>query len=57
MKRDSYLADDAAFHDSITCSVDTVRQADIVYLNFSQAFDIVADHILIDKLMKYVLDK
>lgn len=35
MKRESYLADDAAFHDSITCSVDTVRQADIVYLNFS----------------------
>lgn len=50
MRRKSCLANPAA-------SSDEERRADVVYLNFSRAFDTVSDYILIDKLMKYVLDK
>lgn len=37
--------------------MDKVTWADIIYLNFSYVFDTVSDHILIDKLRKYVQDK
>lgn len=32
MKRKSYLANTAAFYDSITCSGDKVRRADIIVI-------------------------
>lgn len=50
VKRKSYLANSAAFYDSVICSVDKMRWADIIFLNFSYAFDTVSDHILTDKL-------
>ena len=37
--------------------VDEGRATDIVYLNFSTAFDVVSHNILIDKLTKYGLEK
>ena len=37
--------------------VDEGRAADIVYLDFSKAFNTVSDKIIIEKLRKYGLDQ
>ena len=45
------------FYDEMTGSVDEGRAVDIVYLDFSKVFDTVSHQILIEKKMKYRLDK
>jgi len=46
-----------AFYDGMTGWVDERRALDVVYLNFSKAFDTVSHNILIDKLRKCGLDE
>jgi len=46
-----------AFYDKITCSVDVGRVVDTVYLDFSKAFNTVSHSLLLEKLMRYSLDK
>ncbi|GAB0205022.1 mitochondrial enolase superfamily member 1 [Grus japonensis] len=52
-KGKSCLTNLIAFYDKVTCSVDV----DIVYLDFSQAFNTVPHSLLLEKLMHYGLDK
>ncbi|KAK4816989.1 LOW QUALITY PROTEIN: hypothetical protein QYF61_025909 [Mycteria americana] len=46
-----------AFYNKITCLVDVGRVVDIVYLDFSKAFDTVSHSLLLEELMHYSLDK
>ena len=45
------------FYDSMTGWVDEGRAVDVVYLNFSKAFDTVSHNILISKHRKCGLDE
>lgn len=40
-----------------TSLMDEVRSVDIIFLNFSKAFDTVSHKILKEKLMKYEMDE
>ncbi|KAK4832113.1 LOW QUALITY PROTEIN: hypothetical protein QYF61_020740 [Mycteria americana] len=53
----SCLTNLVAFYDKVTCSVEVGRAVDIVYLEFSKAFDMVSHSLLLEKWMHYGLDK
>ncbi|TRZ08930.1 hypothetical protein HGM15179_018171 [Zosterops borbonicus] len=56
-KGKSCLTNLIAFHDETTTWMDEGRAVDIVYLDFSKAFNTVFHSILIGKLKKCGLDK
>lgn len=43
--------------DKTTCSVDEGKAVDIIYLDFSEAFDTASLKILSDKPLRYGLDR
>ena len=57
IKGKSCLTNVIAFYDGMTSWVDEGRVVDVVYLDFSKAFDTISCNILIGKLRKCGLDE
>ncbi|GAB0186434.1 mitochondrial enolase superfamily member 1 [Grus japonensis] len=56
MKGRSCLTHLISFYDKVTHSVDEGKAVDVVYLDFSKAFDTISHSILLEKLAAHSLD-
>lgn len=56
IKRKSCLTNLLAFYGEVASSLDEGRIADIVYIDFSKAFNSLSHNIFIDKMMKHTAD-
>ena len=56
-KGKSCLTNLTTFYDEMTGWIDGRRVVNIVYLNFSKAFNTISHKVLIEKLLKYGLDE
>jgi len=53
----SCLTNLISFYDKVTCFVDDGKAVDVVYLDFSKAFDTLSHSILVEKLAAHGLDR
>jgi len=56
MKGRSYLTNLISFYDQVSCLVDEGKAVDVIYLDFSKAFDTLPHSILLEKLAAHGLD-
>ena len=57
MKGRSCLTNLISFYDQVTCLMDEGKAVDVIYLDFSKAFDTFSHSILLEKLAAHGLDK
>ncbi|MCQ4078919.1 hypothetical protein FK519_29625, partial [Klebsiella pneumoniae] len=57
MKGRSCLTNLISFYDQVTHLVDEGKAVDVIYLDFSKAFDTISHSILLEKLVAHGLDR